>query len=76
MSRSRVLVIVFAFAAFLIFTIHLRTTSARMYHRYRTGLVEQKDLKQQLWNEQLRFECLINPATLPQDQDPEQEQPQ
>ncbi len=73
MSRSRVLVIVFAFTAFLIFTIHLRTTSAQMFHRYRSGMVEQKELKQQLWSQQLRFECLINPAGLPQSTEPEDE---
>lgn len=73
MSRSRVLVIIFALTAFLIFTIHCRTSSAQMFHRYRTGLVEQKELKQQLWQQQLRFECLINPAGLPQSTQPEEE---
>jgi hypothetical protein len=49
----------------MIFTIHLRTSSARMFNRYRSAMVEQKDLKQQLWQKQLQFECLINPAGLP-----------
>jgi hypothetical protein len=66
MSRSRVLVVVFSVTAFMIFTIHLRTSSARMYNRYRGAMVEQKELKQLLWQKQLRFECLINPAGLPQ----------
>lgn len=74
MSRSRVLVIVFTFTAFLIFTIHLRTSSAQMYHRWRKAQVQQTDLKQQLWNEQLRFECLINPAGLPQSEEAEESQ--
>ena len=66
MSRSRVLVVVFSITGFMIFTIHLRTSSARMFNRYRSAIVEQKELKQQLWQKQLRFECLINPAGLPQ----------
>lgn len=70
MSRSRVLVVVFSITAFMIFTIHLRTSSARMFNRYRNAMVEQKELKQQLWQKQLRFECLINPAGLPQSTPP------
>ena len=66
MSRSRVLVVIFSVTAFMIFTIHLRTSSARMFNRYRSALVQQKDLKQQLWQKQLQFECYINPAGLPQ----------
>lgn len=65
MSRSRVLVVIFSVTAFMIFTTHLRTSSARMFNRYRSAMVEQKDLKQQLWQKQLQFECLINPAGLP-----------
>ena len=65
MSRSRVLVVVFTVTASMIFTIHLRTSSTRMFNRYRSAMVEQKDLKQQLWQKQLQFERLINPAGLP-----------
>jgi hypothetical protein len=49
----------------MIFTIHLRTSSARMFNRSRIAMVEQRELKQQLWQKQLRFECLVNPAGLP-----------
>lgn len=65
MSRSRVLVVIFSVTAFMIFTTHLRTASARMFNRYRSAMVDQKNLKQQLWQKQLQFECLINPAGLP-----------
>ena len=65
MSRSRVIVVVFTVTACLIFTIHLRISSSRVYNRYRSAIVEQKALKQQLWQKQLRFECLINPAGIP-----------
>ncbi len=70
MSRSRMLVIVFSVTAFMIFTIHLRTSSARMFNRSRGAMVEQKELKQQLWQKQLRFECLVNPAGLPPSNSP------
>ena len=76
MSRSRVLVVVFTVTASMIFTIHLRTSSTRMFNRYRSAMVEQKDLKQQLWQKQLQFESLINPAGLPPSEPSEQEDEQ
>lgn len=66
MSRSRVIVVIFTVTICLIFTIHLRISSSRIFNRYRKAVVEQKALKQQLWQKQLRYECLINPAGLPQ----------
>ena len=65
MSRSRLLVVLFSVTAAMIFTIHLRTASTRMFNRWRQGMVDQKDLKQRLWQQQLRYECLVNPAGLP-----------
>lgn len=76
MSRSRVLVVTFTVTASMIFTIHLRTSSARMFNRYRSAMVEQKDLKQQLWQKQLQFESLINPAGLPPSGQPGQTEEQ
>ncbi|MDH4202204.1 MAG: hypothetical protein OEV87_04865 [Phycisphaerae bacterium] len=70
MSRMRVILIVFSITAFLIFTIILRTSASRMYNRYQKSLVEQKSLCQQLWEKQLQFECLVNPAGLPQTRPP------
>ena len=75
MSRSRVLVVIFTVTASMIFTIHLRTSSARMFNRYRSAMVEQKDLKQQLWQKQLQFESLVNPAGLPSSASDESEEP-
>ena len=66
MSRIRVILVVFSVTAFLIFTIVLRTSANRMYNQYRQLQVEQKSLCQQLWQKQLQFECLVNPAGLPQ----------
>ena len=66
MSRLRVILVVFSITACLIFTIILRTSASRMFNRYQKSSVEQKNLCQQLWQKQLQFECLVNPAGLPQ----------
>ncbi|MCI0498698.1 MAG: hypothetical protein L0Y36_03320 [Planctomycetales bacterium] len=66
MSRLRVILVVFSVTACLIFTIFLRTSASRMFKQHRMSEVEQKNLRQQLWQKQLRFECLVNPAGLPQ----------
>jgi hypothetical protein len=66
MSRLRVILVVFSVTAFLIFTILLRTSASRMFFQYQQSSFRQKDLLQQLWQKQLQFECLVNPAGLPQ----------
>ena len=66
MSRLRVILVVFSVTAFLIFTIFLRTSASRMFFQYQQSSFSQKDLLQQLWQKQLQFECLVNPAGLPQ----------
>lgn len=68
MSRMRVILVVFSITAFLIFTIFLRTSSSRMIYQRRMLSVEQEKLCQQLWQKQLQFECLVNPAGLPDPQ--------
>ncbi|MHC5089174.1 MAG: hypothetical protein ACYSOT_06140 [Planctomycetota bacterium] len=66
MSRLRVILVVFSVTTFLIFTILLRTSASRMYFQHDQLLVKQKELLQKLWQKQLQFECLVNPAGLPQ----------
>ena len=70
MSRLRVILVVFSVTAFLIFTILLRTSASLMFFQYQQSSVKQKELLQQLWQKQLQFECLVNPAGLPQIQPP------
>ena len=70
MSRLRVILVVFSVTAFLIFTILLRTSASRMFFQYQQSSVKQKELLQKLWQKQLQFECLVNPAGLPQMQIP------
>ena len=71
MSRLRVIFVVFSVTAFLIFTILLRTSASRMFFQYQQSSVEQKELLQQLWQKQLQFECMVNPAGLPHIQPPD-----
>lgn len=68
MSRSRVILVVFTVTAFLILTIYLRNSASRMHYQYYKSREHQKQLRQQLWQNQLRFESLVNPAGLPQPQ--------
>lgn len=65
MSRLRVILVIFSVTAFLIFTILLRTSASRMFFQYDQASIKQKELLQQLWQKQLRYECLVNPAGLP-----------
>lgn len=64
MSQTRFVYLVFFITAAMIFTVHLRTSSVRLFNQYRSAMVEQKQLTQQLWQRQLHFESLINPAGL------------
>lgn len=64
MSRPRFVYIVFFLTATLVFTVHLRTSSVRLFNQYRSAMVEQNHITQQLWQQQLHFESLINPAGL------------
>lgn len=64
MSQTRFVYIVFFITAAMVFTVHLRTSSVRLFNQYRSAMVEQKQLTQQLWQRQLHFESLINPAGL------------
>lgn len=64
MSRARFVYIVFFMTGALVFTVHLRASSVRLFNQYRSAMVEQKHITQQLWQHQLRFESLINPTVL------------
>ena len=61
MSRSRILCIVFFMTAASVFTIHLRTSSSKIYNKYRSAEVEQGRLRQELWQQKIRLETLVNP---------------
>ena len=72
MSRARFVYSVFFLTATLVFTVHLRTSSTRLFNQYRSAKVAQHQITQQLWQQQLRFENLINPAGLTPPEQPAQ----
>lgn len=65
MWRSRFIFIVFFFTALLVATVHLRTTSSRIFYRSRADTVQQERLRQQLYGKQLTLASITNPSVLP-----------
>jgi hypothetical protein len=63
-SRPRLVFVIFFLTAILIFTIHIRTASSRVFNRYCKAEAQQKVLRQELRGLQLRFEFLISPRRL------------
>jgi hypothetical protein len=63
-SRPRLVFVVFFLTAVLIFTIHIRTASSRVFNRFTKAQAQQKILRQELRTSQLRFESLITPRRL------------
>ncbi len=63
-SRARLIFVVFFVAAVLVGTVHLRTATRRVFHRYRRAKVEQRQLVEQLRNVQLELEGLFSPAVV------------
>lgn len=64
MSRSRLIFIVFYLTAVLILTVLLRTNSSRIFKNFRTAIVTQDRLKQQLWHRELKMASLTTPAEI------------
>jgi hypothetical protein len=63
-SRPRLVFVVFFLTAVVIFAIHIRTASSRVFNRYTKAQARQKILRQELRTCQLRFESLIAPRRL------------
>jgi hypothetical protein len=62
--RPRLVFVTFFLTAVLIFTIHIRTASSRVFNRFCKAEAQQKILRQELRSLQLRFEFLISPRRL------------
>jgi hypothetical protein len=56
--------VIFFFAATLILTVFLRDYEKRTFYTLQRYRVEQRRLRQELWQKQLRVESLINPASI------------
>lgn len=63
-SRICFVLVVFFFAATLIVAVYLRGSNYRTFYTLRRYAIEQKRLRQELWQKQLRVESLINPAAI------------
>jgi len=61
-SRFCFVFVIFYFTAVLIATVWLRSANNRTFYKLCTINAQQSQLKQQLWQKQLRLENLINPA--------------
>lgn len=60
-TRPRVVFILLLLTGVLVFTIHLRTTSSRVFNQFCKARADQKLLVQELRSQQLHLESLINP---------------
>jgi cytochrome c-type biogenesis protein CcmE len=63
-SRFCFVLVVFFFAATLIVAVYLRGANRRAFYQMRSYRIEQGRLQQELWQKQLRVECLVNPASI------------
>jgi len=63
-SRFCFVFVIFYFTAVLIATVWLRGANNRIFYKLCTINAQQNQLKQQLWQKQLRLENLINPVTV------------
>lgn len=64
MSRPRLIFIIFFMTAVLIIAVSTRTTSRRIFFKYRKAFVAQKRLKQQLWHKQLTLASMTTPTEI------------
>ena len=63
-SRFGLVLMIFFFAATLIVSVYLRDSDRRVFYTLQRYKVEQRRLRQDLWQKQLRVESLINPASI------------
>ena len=74
-SRARLIFVVFYVTTVLLCTVHLRTATRRVFHRYRRAKVEQRQLVEQLRSVQLELEALVSPAAVALQPSAEEEGP-
>ena len=66
MFGFRFIYVVFCFTAILIAAVYLRSSNNHLFYKLCAIRSEQNQLKQQLWQKQLRVESLVNPAAVSQ----------
>ena len=64
MTQFRFAYIIFAVKVVLVYTVGIRTTSSRIFHRLEVVNLKQTRLNQTLRQKQLQIESIINPAAI------------
>jgi len=62
--RFRFLLIVFYVTVVLVYTAYLRSEKNRLFYNIRKEIVQQDQIKQKLWQKQVRLESLLSPSRL------------
>ena len=64
MSRSCFVLLVFYVVGLLLFAIFLRDTNHHLFYQSRVLLMEAEQLRQALWQKQLKLESMMSPGTV------------
>ena len=72
-SRFAFIFVVFSLVGVSIFTVHVRSETARSFYNLRIEKVRQNRLRQDLWQKQLRFEALVQPGAISGYSEPQNE---
>jgi hypothetical protein len=64
MTQFRFTYVIIVLTAILVYTVHVRTMSSRVFHKLETATIKQARLNQTLRQKQLAIESLINPAAI------------
>ena len=65
-SGFRFIFVIFCFTAVLVLTVYLRSAKNQTFYKICTINAEQNQLRQELWQRQIRLESLMNPAAVSQ----------
>jgi hypothetical protein len=64
LSQFRFIFIIFAITAVLVFAVHVRGTTSRVFYKFQVAHVKQNTLNAELKQKQLHLESLVNPTAV------------
>jgi hypothetical protein len=64
LSQFRFIFVIIALTAVLVFAVHVRITSNRVFYKFQVAHTKQNTLNAELKQKQLQLESLINPAAV------------
>jgi hypothetical protein len=64
LSQFRFIFVIIALTAVLVFAVHVRITSSRVFYKFQLAHTKQNTLNAELKQKQLQLESLINPAAV------------